>query len=197
MKEANYSVEYMHSLRSGVEHNQLLGNVPDVMAGFKKFGIIINVNTGYLREVPHNLEDYGEQLRPFVMPVKTWLDQGLRVTFEAQGLDFWRPIYRLVTREVDDAATCTGFNSVCEKVILNPDEAIDRVTALKMATTWASEYMMAEDTVGTLEPGKFADFVVLDRDFFTIPVTAIPYVDVVMTGLAGEIVYDPDEISGN
>jgi predicted amidohydrolase YtcJ len=197
MKEGNYSVEYMRNLRSGVEHNQLLGTVPDVMAGFKKFGIIINVNTGYLREVPHNLEDYGEQLRPFVMPVKTWIDQGLRVTFEASGLDFWRPIYRLVTREVDDAATCTGFNTGCEKVILNADEAVDRVTALKMATTWASEYMMAEDTVGTLEPGKFADFVVLDRDFFTIPVSAIPFVEVVMTGLAGEIVYDPDQISGN
>jgi len=190
MKEGNYSVEYMRSLRTAVEHNQFLGNLPDVMEGFKKFGIIINVNTGYLREVPHNLEDYGEQLRPFVMPVKTWIDQGLRVTFEAQGLDFWRPIYRLVTREVVDSATG-------EKVILNTDEAIDRVTALKMATTWASEYMMAEDTVGTLEPGKFADFVVLDRDFFTIPVSAIPFVQVVMTGLGGEIVYDPDGIDSN
>ena len=65
MKEANYSVEYMRSLRTGVEHNQLLGNLPDVMEGFKKFGIIINVNTGYLREIPHNLEDYGDQLWPF------------------------------------------------------------------------------------------------------------------------------------
>jgi len=190
MKEGNYSVEYMRSLRTAVEHNQFLGNLPDVMEGFKKFGIIINVNTGYLREVPHNLEDYGEQLRPFVMPVKTWIDQGLRVTFEAQGLDFWRPIYRLVTREVVDAATG-------EKVILNRDEAVDRVTALKMATTWASEYMMAEDTIGTLEPGKFADFVVLDKDFFTIPVSAIPFVEVVMTGLGGEIVYDPDGIDSN
>jgi len=190
MKEGNYSVEYMRSLRTAVEHNQFLGNLPDVMEGFKKFGIIINVNTGYLREVPHNLEDYGEQLRPFVMPVKTWIEQGLRVTFEAQGLDFWRPIYRLVTREVVDSATG-------EKVILNRDEAVDRVTALKMATTWASEYMMAEDTIGTLEPGKFADFVVLDRDFFTIPVSAIPFVEVVMTGLGGEIVYDPDGIVGN
>ncbi len=190
MKEGNYSVEYMRSLRTAVEHNQFLGNLPDVMEGFKKFGIIINVNTGYLREVPHNLEDYGEQLRPFVMPVKTWIEQGLRVTFEAQGLDFWRPIYRLVTREVVDSATG-------EKVILNRDEAVDRVTALKMATTWASEYMMAEDTIGTLEPGKFADFVVLDRDFFTIPVSAIPFVEVVMTGLGGEIVYDPDGIDSN
>ena len=190
MKEGGYSVEYMKGLRTAVEHNQLLGLLPDVLEGFKKFGIIINVNTGYLREIPHNLRDYGEQIRPFVMPVKSWIDQGLRVTFEAQGTDFWRPIYRLVTREVVDSETQ-------EKVILNTDEAVDRVTALKMVTTWGSEYMMAEDTIGTLEPGKFADFVVLDRDFFTIPVTEIPDVKVVLTGLGGEIVFDEAQLMGN
>jgi len=73
---------------------------------------------------------------------------------------------------------------------LLPEEAVDRVTALKMATTWASEYMMAEDTIGTLEPGKFADFAVLDRDYFSIPVADILNVRVVMTGLSGEIVFD-------
>jgi predicted amidohydrolase YtcJ len=193
MKEGNYSVEYMRSLRSTVEHNQWLGTRPDVMAGIKKFGIIVNVNTGYMQELDHNLEDYGEQLRPFLMPVKTWINQGIRVTFEAQGLDFWRPIYRLVTREavVYDRAHRIEKG----KVILNRDEAVDRVTALKMATTWASEYMMAEDTVGTLEPGKFADFAVLDRDFFTIPVQEIPDLQVVMTGLGGEIVYDLEQLA--
>ena len=190
MKEGGYSVEYMKNLRSAVEHNQLLGVLPDVMEGFKKFGIIINVNTGYLREIPHNLRDYGEQIRPFIMPIKTWIDQGLRVTFEAQGTDFWRPIYRLVTREVVDSETQ-------EKVVLNIDEAVDRVTALKMVTTWGSEYMMAEDTIGTLEAGKFADFVVLDRDFFTIPVAEIPDVKVVLTSLGGEIVFDEAQLSGN
>jgi predicted amidohydrolase YtcJ len=190
MKEGGYSVEYMRNLRSAVEHNQLLGQLPDVMEGFKKFGIMINVNTGYLREVPHNLRDYGEQLRPFIMPIKSWINQGLRVTFEAEGLDFWKPIYRLVTREVVDSANN-------EKVVLNRDEAVDRVTALKMVTTWGSEYMMAEDTIGTLEPGKFADFVVLDRDFFTIPVAEIPDVQVILTGLGGEIVFDDTQLAGN
>jgi len=77
-----------------------------------------------------------------------------------------------------------------ETEVLLPEEAIDRVTALKMATTWASEYMMAEDTVGTLEPGKYADFAVLDRDFFTIATEEIVDTTVVMTGLSGQIVYD-------
>ncbi len=56
-----------------------------------------------------------------------------------------------------------------EWVELVPEEGIDRVTALKMVTTWASEYMLAEDTVGTLEPGKYADFAVLEEDFFSFP----------------------------
>ena len=59
-----------------------------------------------------------------------------------------------------------------------------------MGTSWASEYMLAEDTSGTLEPGMFADFAVLDRDFFTVPVDDIPNIKVVMTGLSGRILYD-------
>ena len=51
--------------------------------------------------------------------------------------------------------------------------------------------MLAEDTVGTLEPGKYADFAVLEEDFFTIPVEGIlDGISVVMTGLGGQIVHD-------
>ena len=78
-----------------------------------------------------------------------------------------------------------------------PEEAIDRVTALKMATIWASEYVLAEDTLGTLEPGKFADFTVLDKDFFTIPVEEIRGLKVIMTGLNGQIVFDAENLAGS
>ncbi len=56
--------------------------------------------------------------------------------------------------------------------------------------------MLAEDTMGTLEAGKLADFAVLDRDFFNIPVAQIPDVQVKMTGLGGTIISDPDGLSG-
>ena len=65
-----------------------------------------------------------------------------------------------------------------------------------MATIWVSEYMMAEDTIGTLEPGKYADFAVLDKDFFTIPIEEVRELKVVMTGLNGEIIFDADQ-AGN
>ena len=183
-QDKNYSVEYIRNLRPTLEHNALLGNVPDVMAGLKKYGVILNVNTGNFAEVPPLIEDYGEGLREYAMPVKTWINSGIRVTFEASGVDFWKPIHSLVTRKTPVSAIYP------EPVVLLPEEAVDRVTALKMATTWASEYMMAEDTIGTLEPGKFADFAVLDRDYFSIPADDLLNVRVVMTGLSGEIVFD-------
>jgi len=42
----------------------------------------------------------------------------------------------------------------------------------------------------TLEPGKYADLVVLDRDFLAIPVDDIRYIEPVMTMVGGEIVYE-------
>ena len=197
MEEGHYSVEYMRALRTTLEHNMVVGTQPDVMAGIKKFGIILNVNPGMLGEVPDDIANYGEGMRDFIMPVKTWLEEGIRVTFEAAGSDFWTPIHILTTREVQQTRGIAAPDSEpLPKVTLVPEQAIDRVTALKMATTWASEYMMAEDTLGTLESGKFADFSVLDRDFFTIPISAILDIEVVMTGLAGEIIYDPNQIGG-
>ncbi len=192
MEEANFSVEYIRNLRMTLEHNPLLGNVPDVMEGIKKYGIILNVKPDHMGDARENIKDYGDQILKFVAPVKTWINDGIRVTFEANGTDFWTPIYELVTRNI---SILRGSE---ERSPLVPEEAIDRVTALKMATTWASEYMLAEDTIGTLEPGKFADFTVLDRDFFTIPIEEVRQLEAVMTGLGGEIVYDPDQIaSGN
>jgi predicted amidohydrolase YtcJ len=168
------------------------------MEGIKKYGIMINVNMGMLAGVPDNIKVYGEELRKFAMPVKTWIDDGVRVTFEASGTDFWTPIHTLVTREVQlrPQIGAPPADEPLGKVVLLPEEGIDRVTALKMATTWASEYMMAEDTVGTLEPGKYADFAVLEKDFFTSSVEEILDMKVIMTGLSGEVVFDRDQLAG-
>ena len=186
-KEGNYSVEYIRSLRMTLEHNGLLGVIPEVMEGIKKYGIILNVRTDHLGDVSENVKDYGDVLitKKFAMPVKTWINEGIRVTFEAPRLNPWLVINELVTRMIP-----TDGRGGTKLGPLLPDEAIDRVTALKMETTWASEYVLAEDTIGTLEPGKFADFVVLDKDFFTMPIEEVRNgVPIAMTGLGGRIVY--------
>jgi predicted amidohydrolase YtcJ len=183
-KEANLSVEYIRGLRMTMEHNPALGTLPDVMAGIKKYGIILNPAPAQLADVPNMMIDYGrEPIEKLAMPVKSWIDQGIRVTLEANGNDMWTPIHTLVTRKTPVS------KAYPESEVVRADQAIDRVTALKMETTWAAEYMMAEDTLGTLEPAKYADFVVIDKDFFTVPVEEIPKIKAVLTGLNGKIVY--------
>jgi hypothetical protein len=194
-QEANLSVEDIRKLRLTLEHNGLLGVVPDVMEGIKKYGIMLNVRTDHLGDVMENVKDYGRVLidKKFTMPVKTWINDGIRVTFEAPGLNPWLVIYELVTRMIPaDGRGGTDLQP------LLPDEGIDRVTALKMETTWASEYVMAEDTLGSLEVGKFADWVILEKDFFTLSIEEIRGgIPIAMTGLAGKVVYENDGSGAN
>ncbi len=72
--------------------------------------------------------------------------------------------------------------------VWQPQERIDRVHAMKMWTSWAAEYVLKEDMIGTLEEGKFADLIVLDRDYFTVPVNDILKVRTPLTMLGGRIV---------
>ena len=79
--------------------------------------------------------------------------------------------------------------------LIAPEEAIDRVTLLKMSTVWPSYFVLKEKEIGTLEPGKFADFVVFNKDYFTVPVEEIPTVFPLMTVLGGKTIVLREEFA--
>ena len=72
----------------------------------------------------------------------------------------------------------------------DPDEVITREEAL-IAHTRSNAYLMfMENDIGTLEAGKYADLVVLDRDYLQIPVDDVRNIQPVLTMVAGEIVFE-------
>ncbi len=70
------------------------------------------------------------------------------------------------------------------------DEALTREETLH-SFTWAAAYAAhQEDRLGSLEAGKWADFIVVDRDFIEIPDSEIDDIQVLQTWVGGDLVYE-------
>jgi predicted amidohydrolase YtcJ len=71
-----------------------------------------------------------------------------------------------------------------------PDQKMTREEALQSMTIWPAFAGFQESVLGSLTPGKYADFVVLDRDIMHIPDTEILGTRVVSTWIGGKRVYE-------
>ena len=91
----------------------------------------------------------------------------------------WIAIEALVTRERPG-----GSNDSFGK-----EQAISLEQAIRMFTVNSAKHMGKTDTLGSIEPGKLADLVVIDRDPYEIPVTELHQVRVMQTLINGETVY--------
>jgi predicted amidohydrolase YtcJ len=89
-----------------------------------------------------------------------------------------------------DAESLSPFETI-ERALTRPREAApDLATVLRMMTINAARLLGQDEETGSIEVGKLADLVVVDRDLFAIPVGQIGNAEVVMTLLEGETVYE-------
>jgi predicted amidohydrolase YtcJ len=75
------------------------------------------------------------------------------------------------------------------KALRGPEETPSRANALRAYTLGSAWFSHDDDKRGSLEPGKFADFAVLTKDYMTIPVDQIGGLESQMTIVGGRIVY--------
>jgi len=90
-------------------------------------------------------------------------------------------IYAAVTRQTLDDKNPGGWV---------PQQKISVEEALRAYTSDAAYAIFAENRLGTLESGKLADFVILDRDITRIPPVEIQRVQVRMTVVGGNVVFE-------
>ena len=174
------TLEYIQSRRLTADHcgfypNQ--GQLPRI----KKLGIVLSCDPNFMNRSYPWLSVYGMDKANRIGPIKSILNAGIMPTAEAEmsvesgtGPTYFAIQSKFLTRK----------NSRGDLVA--PEEAVDRVSLMKMMTTWASFYVIREDQIGSLEPGKLADFVVLNKDYFTIPEGDIPTVFPLMVVLGGK-----------
>jgi predicted amidohydrolase YtcJ len=73
--------------------------------------------------------------------------------------------------------------------VLDPGERLTREEALRMYSSWAAYMQFNETNRGSIEPGKLADLVEIDRDYLTCPEDQIKDIQPLRTMLNGQIAY--------
>lgn len=115
----------------------------------------------------------GAALANNIIPLKAFKQANARITLSSD----W------------DVSDLNPFVGIQNAVTRSPQE-LSLEDALKAYTINAAYVMRQEDIVGSLEVGKEADFIVLDRNLFEIPTNQISQTKVDMTYLQGELVYE-------
>lgn len=165
------------------EHSQILSAAD--LPRFKQLGVIASMQPshaiGDLFFVPSRL---GLERTTGTYAWQTLMKQGVVVTGGTDApVERGEPMiefYAAVSRRSLDGQSGAGWH---------PEEALSRDQALKMFTLNPAYASFREDRFGTVEPGKIADFTILDRDIMTIPEAEILQTRNMLTVVNGKVVY--------
>jgi len=170
-------------LRNRIEHSQIV--TLDDIPRFAELGIVASMQATHATSDKNMAEDRVGPDR--ILGGYAWrrmLDAGVVL---ANGSDFpvelsnpFHGLYASVTRQGRDGEPKGGWYA---------DQALTRSEALHSYTLAAAYAARQDDRLGSLEPGKWADFIIVDRDYFTIPAAQIDDIVVLETWVGGEQAY--------
>jgi predicted amidohydrolase YtcJ len=187
-RKAGLSADEIRQKRHATDHCTINPR-PDQIQRLKKLGMIVSCAPKYVEDAaPRILRDYGEEYLKWNVPVKSMVDAGLKPVIELDSRlktdkNAFYYMQILITREAAGR-------------VWNLQEKIDRVTALKMFTRWAAEYVLRENVLGSIEPGKWADLIVVDRDYMTVSEKELSKTQVLLTMVGGRIAYELPALRG-
>ncbi len=175
------------SIRNRIEHAQIIAL--DDIPRFSELGVIASIQATHATSDKNMAEDRVGTER--ILGGYAWrrlLDSGAVL---ANGSDFpvelsnpFHGLYASVTRQGRDGEPEGGWY---------PDQALTRAEALHSFTLAAAFAAHQEDRMGSLEAGKWADFIIIDRDYFAIPASEIDDIKVLQTWVGGKQVYERND----
>jgi len=157
----------------------------DMIDRMSKLPIIVDIQPSFLVTDLHWIEErVGAERAKWSYMWKTYIDRGIMCLggSDSPVEDFspWYGIFAAVTRKDRNLYPKEGYH---------PEEKVSVYEALCMFSKNIPYATGDQDYLGTIETGKFADMVVIDRDIFNMPEDDIINIQVEKTYLAGNEVY--------
>lgn len=167
-----------------IEHCQVVS--PGDFNLFGKYSVIPSVQPYH---AVSDMQWAGERLGPAIvknayaykqlLEQNGWLAYGS--DFPVEDISPLAGFYAAVARKDKNGLPAGGFQT---------ENAISREQSLKAMTIWAAMAGFEENVKGSIEAGKFADFVILDRDIITENENLLPETVVIGTYINGKKVYE-------
>ncbi|KAK7472894.1 hypothetical protein VKT23_001002 [Stygiomarasmius scandens] len=184
--EASLQGANVTALRPRLEHAQLM--TTEDMARLGKLGVIASVQpTHAISDMLYAEQRLGPERVKNLYAFRTLIDSGARITlgsdFPVESMNPLSGFYAAVSRLSPSGDSPHGPDGWF------PDQRLSRQEALRGMTIDPAYASFTESILGSLEPGKRADFVVLSQDIMQVPVNRILETQVLATVIDGEIVY--------
>jgi len=178
-----YSKYFQENYRWRIEHAQMI-TYKDMLR-CQKFQIIPSMQPSHCTSDMRWMKDrIGEHRSHRISRWKTFADLGLPIPGGSDcPIEDGNPLfeyYAAITRKDHDGFPENGWH---------PDQILDRMSALKMFTTWAAYGEFSENRRGKITAGFDADFTVLNNDITSCQPEKILNTEVMMTIVGGNIIY--------
>ncbi|MGQ9564191.1 MAG: amidohydrolase [Thermogutta sp.] len=156
-----------------------------------KCGIVADMQPAWLYQDGATLRDhFGIDRLRYFQPYRTLVERGVTV---GGGSDHMQKLGR--RRSINIYDPWLGIWTVLTRlprwsdVPLHPEEIISRQEAIRLYTINNAFLTFQEDKKGSLEPGKYADFIIIDRDVLQCPVDDVADTQVLETWVGGKKVF--------
>jgi hypothetical protein len=163
-------------------------STPAIQKRLKELHVLVDGNPPFIYWIGSWFTKYGPERVRWAYPAKSYIENGI---VEGAGSDvfvtpispWWGIWSAVVRRELQSGQ------------ILAPEERITVEQALTLYTRNGAYVGFEEHEKGSLESGKFADFIVVDRDVLSVPAEELKDVQVLRTYVGGNLVYDKSAAS--
>jgi hypothetical protein len=164
-----------------IDHAFLLG--PQHYQRVKRLGLLINSQYMHNYELGALiLKAWKRPLADRSEPYREWLKNGIMFAGGSDGpISYYAEPLLEIYGEVTRGTQWGGR--------LGPDQGVSREAAIRSVTINGAYTTFEEKVKGSIEPGKYADFVVLSGDILKVPAERIRDLKVLATVLGGRIVY--------